>query len=89
MNRGRTCGRGPRPAGCREWLGWELPDHLGGSRSSISVRSAIGIPTVPLEVSRSIINAMTRSGVQWVLSRLGDVTRENHDSAPSSACPRR
>jgi len=31
MNRGRTCGRGPRPAGCREWLGWELPDHLGGS----------------------------------------------------------
>jgi hypothetical protein len=37
MNRGRTCGRGPRPAGCREWLGWELPDHLGGSHRSAPV----------------------------------------------------
>ena len=37
MNRGRTCGRGPRPAGCREWLGWELPNHLGGSHRSAPV----------------------------------------------------
>jgi hypothetical protein len=29
MNRGRAAA-----PGCREWLGWELPDHLGSSHGS-------------------------------------------------------